>query len=227
MLNATLVELRGVTKAYGGLRPLRMRHLAVAPGEVVIVEGPDEAAASVLVDLVTATTLPDAGEVRVNGRPTSEVADETSWLRFLELFGLVSPRVVLLDELSVLENLAVPLTLELDPMPDAASQRAHELAALVGIDERQLDRRLAGATPLTRLRVRLGRALAHAPGALLVEHPTVGLEETQTGGAAAAIAAAARGQTAALVITCDRRLAQQLPARRLEWNAATGELRER
>jgi ABC-type sugar transport system ATPase subunit len=61
VLTVPVIELRAVLKAYGGLRPLRIADLAVAAGETVVIQGLNETAASVLVDLVTGTALPGAG----------------------------------------------------------------------------------------------------------------------------------------------------------------------
>jgi predicted ABC-type transport system involved in lysophospholipase L1 biosynthesis ATPase subunit len=220
-----LLEARNVVKSYGGLRPLRLAELAIAPGEIVGLEGPDETAASVLVDLLTGTTLPDAGEVAVAGSPTSALADHDAWLGFLEQFGLVNARVVLLDQLTVLQNLAVPLTLDLDPLPPDVRERATALGSAVGLAADSLDAPLATATPLARLRVRLGRAIAHAPRLLLIEHPTLGLARDDGGACAdalrAAVNAAAPG-AAALLITRDRALARAVATRVIAWDAASG-----
>jgi putative ABC transport system ATP-binding protein len=219
-----LLQVRDVVKRHGGLRPLRLAELAVAGGEVVALEGPDTTAASVLVDLVSGTTLPDSGDILVAGSSTSAITDHDGWLRFLDQFGIVNPRVVLLDQLSVVQNLAVPLTLDLDPLPDSVRGRATELASAVGLLPASLDTPLAVATPLTRFRVRLGRAIAHGPRLLLIEHPTLDLAPADTRECAAALrsALATREPSAALVITRDTALARGVATRRLAWDAATG-----
>jgi putative ABC transport system ATP-binding protein len=229
VLTAPLLQARGVVKNHGGLRPLRLADLTVAPGDIVALEGPDETAASVLVDLVTGTTLPDSGEVLVAGSPTSAIADHERWLGFLEQFGIVNPRVVLLEQLTIAQNLAVPLTLDLDPPPEAVRDRATRLAAAVGLAPASLDVPLGAATPLTRFRVRLGRAIAHGPRVLLIEHPSLGLPPADVPACAEALraATAATGDSAALVITRDAGLALRVATRRLVWDAATGRVSAR
>jgi ABC-type transporter Mla maintaining outer membrane lipid asymmetry ATPase subunit MlaF len=228
VLTPPLLELDGVVKAYGGLRPLRVEALAVAPGETVVVQGPDEAAAAVLVDLVTGTALPDEGRVAVAGTETGDLATHEAWLAFLEQFGIVNSRVVLLDALSVAQNLAVPLTLDLDPLDAGTRARVLDLAATVGLDPARLDAPLAGAPPLERLRVRLARALAHGPRLVLVEHPSLGLPPGDIEACAAILKAAAAAQgRAVVVVTGDDRLAAKIATRRLSWDAASGRLTER
>jgi ABC-type transporter Mla maintaining outer membrane lipid asymmetry ATPase subunit MlaF len=223
VLTSPVLQATGVVKGYGGLRPLRLAELSVAPGEIVAFEGPDETAASVLVDLVTGTTVPDSGEIVVAGAPTAAIGTHDAWLAFLEQFGIVNARVVLLEALTVLQNLAVPLTLDLDPMPPAVRGRATELAAAVGIDGASLEKLVAAAPPITRFRVRLGRAIAHDPRLLLIEHPTLGLAPADAGACASAVRSVAAGRgVAALIITRDAGFARSVATRRLAWDPVSG-----
>ena len=228
MLTTPLIEIRGLVKHYGGLRPLRVDRLSLLPDEIVVIEGPDEAAAAVLVDLVMGTTLPDEGDVVVAGQVTAAIAGHEAWLAFLEQFGIVNSRVVLLDALSVRQNLALPFTLDLDPVPEAVTARVRELAPAVGLPAGVLDQRLADVSPLDRWRVKLGRALAHDPHVLLIEHPTLGLGPADAEPCARAIRNAAAGRgLAVLAVSSDPRLASKAATRRLDWHAASGRLTRR
>ena len=77
-------ELAGISKAYGGLRPLRVRSLVVRQGAIVALTGLDAPAAEMLVNLLTGATLPETGEVRVLGRPTSAITDADEWLASID-----------------------------------------------------------------------------------------------------------------------------------------------
>jgi ABC-type transporter Mla maintaining outer membrane lipid asymmetry ATPase subunit MlaF len=217
------LEFIGVVKDYRGLRPLRVQHLAVQAGEIVALDGLDQVAAAVLTDLATGTTLPEDGEIRVEGRPTASVRTPDEWLVFLNRFGIVNDRVALLDGLTVAQNLAMPLTLELDPLAASERQRVEQVAAAVGLPASDLDRPLPGTSPLATFRVRLGRAVALGPRILLIEHPTLGLSAAETGAAAVGIR---RVQSelgpAVLVATGDRRLARRVATRSLVLRPATG-----
>ena len=90
--------------------------ISLRPGQTVALLGFDRAAAEVLVNLITAATLPDAGEVDVFGSPTNHVTDFDAWVRLLDRFGILSERVALIDELTVEQNLALPLSLEVVDM---------------------------------------------------------------------------------------------------------------
>ena len=55
------------------------------------------------------------------GRATSAIADSADWLATVDRFGIVSERVVLLDQFTAAQNIAMSLTLDIDPM---AARRA-------------------------------------------------------------------------------------------------------
>ncbi|MGH9346983.1 MAG: hypothetical protein ACRD26_06920 [Vicinamibacterales bacterium] len=223
---APLVEVRGIQKAYGGLRPLRIRRLDLGPGQNLALVGFDRAAAEAFVNLVTGATVPDVGDVRVFGQPTTAITDADAWLRSLDRFGIVSERAVLVEGLTGLQNLAMPLTLEVDPPADAVRAQVMQLAVEVGIDTGDLGRPVAELSPITRLRVRLGRALALGPLVLLAEHPNASLSAAEAPVFAADFAAlaAARG-VASITLTADRRFAAAVADEILVLQPATGELK--
>jgi ABC-type transporter Mla maintaining outer membrane lipid asymmetry ATPase subunit MlaF len=176
-----VLQLSGVTKDYRGLRPLRIAALSVAAGEHVALLGVDQVAAEVFINLVTGATLPEAGDVHVFGRPTSAISDSADWLATVDRFGIVSERAVLLDQLTVIQNLAMPFTLEIEPPPDEVRRRASALAREVGVQESGWERPIAGLDAAARVRLRLGRALALDPAVLLLEHASAGLSAPDAG----------------------------------------------
>jgi len=75
-----LIDARGVRKNYGGLRPLRLAELTLAPGDRIAILGIDAPSAEILVNILTGATLPDEGEVRVFGaRPPRSPKPTTGW----------------------------------------------------------------------------------------------------------------------------------------------------
>jgi ABC-type transporter Mla maintaining outer membrane lipid asymmetry ATPase subunit MlaF len=227
-VTSPLLQLSGVTKDYRGLRPLRIEDLGVAPGDQVAIVGLDRLAAEVFINLVTGATLPDRGEISVFGRPTSAIQDSADWLSTLDRFGIVSERAVLLDALSVTQNLAVPFSLEIEPPPDAVQSRVRALAGEVGLDAASWDRPVADLDLPARLRVRFARALALEPAVLLLEHPSAGL----TGGDTAMIgrdlrAVSERRGVAAVTLTANPEFAAVIAARVLTLEPGTGRLVER
>ncbi|MBI3047132.1 MAG: hypothetical protein HYY76_02365 [Acidobacteria bacterium] len=220
-----LVALRGIRKDYHGLRPLRVERFELRAANTVALLGVDRAAAEVLVNLMTGATLPDAGDVEVFGAPTREIADVQAWFRLLDRIGILSERVVLLDELTVEQNLALPLSLDVAAM--AQDVRAHvlRLGAEVGLGGDAMRQRLTDAGPDVRARVRLGKALALDPRVLLAEHPNAALPPPEVPRFAADLSGiAARRGLAMLVLTADAAFAAAACRQVLSLRPATGAL---
>jgi ABC-type transporter Mla maintaining outer membrane lipid asymmetry ATPase subunit MlaF len=224
-MTAPVLEVTGVTKNYGALRPLRLLELVVAPGEQVALLGLDQPAAEVLINLVTGATLPDAGEVKIFGRATSEITDSAEWLTMLDRFGIVSDRAALLDAMSVIQNMALPFSLEIEPLPPELAKQASALAREVGVAEQFWERRVGDLDATTRMRIRLGRALAFNPGLLLLEHPSATLprEDVIRFGVDVHLLAERRG-LGALTITADAEFAGAVSSSAVVLEPATGRL---
>jgi ABC-type transporter Mla maintaining outer membrane lipid asymmetry ATPase subunit MlaF len=222
-----VLQLSGVSKDYRGLRPLRIAALSVAAGEHVALVGVDQVAAEVFINLVTGATLPEAGDIHVFGRPTSAISDSADWLATVDRFGIVSERAVLLDQLTVIQNLSMPFTLEIEPPPDEVRRRASALAREVGLQESGWERPIAALDPSARVRLRLGRALALDPAVLLLEHASAGLSAQDAGTLGADIRSIAARRGAAIVAaTLDEAFARAVAGRVLKWEPATGRLAE-
>jgi len=226
-VTAAVLELSGVVKDYRGLRPLRVAALSVGVGEHVALVGLDPIASEVFVNLLTGATLPESGDVRVFGRPTSALADSDDWLATVDRFGIVSERSVLLHQLTILQNLAMPFTLEIEPPLAEAKRQAASLALEVGLPESDWEQPIATLDRASRVRLRLGRALALNPAALLLEHASAGLSEREAAALGADVRAIARRRGAAIVAaTADETFARAVASRILVWAPATGRLTE-
>ena len=221
-----VLEFTGTSKAYGGLRPLRIAELRVAAGDRVALLGFDQPSAEVFVNLATGATLPDAGEVRIFGRPTAAIDDSTDWLATVDRFGIVSERAVLLDALTVIQNLAMPFTLEIEPPPAGVRARAEGLAREVGLAEGSWELPVAQLDAAGWLRVRFGRAIALDPAILLLEHASARLarEAVEPMGTQMRAVAIRRG-IALVAATADERFANTVSDRTLTLEPATGRLK--
>jgi predicted ABC-type transport system involved in lysophospholipase L1 biosynthesis ATPase subunit len=222
-----VLEFAGMSKDYRGLRPLRIAELRVAAGDHVAILGFDQASAEVFVNLATGATLPDAGEVSIFGRPTKAINDSADWLATVDRFGIVSERAVLLDALTVIQNLAMPFTLEIEPPPDEVRVRAEALAHEVGLPETSWTKPVAELDAAGWVRVRFGRAIALDPAILLLEHVSARLarEEVAALGAGMRAVAARRG-IALVAATADETFAEAVAGRILTLEPATGRLKE-
>lgn len=226
-MTPVVLELLRVSKDYHALRPLRILELAVAATDRIAILGVDQPAAEMFVNLVTGAMLPDAGDIAMFGRASASIQNSDEWLALVDRFGIVSDRAVLLEQLTIAQNLAMPFTLDIDPPDDDVRVRAAALAIEVGVPEAMWPRPVAEADALDHARVRLGRALALDPAILLLEHASASLDRT----AAAAFARDARRAAetrgiALIALTADEAFARAVAPRILRLEQATGRLRD-
>jgi len=227
-VSSLVLEICGVSKGYRGLRPLRIQHLSVGTPAAVAVVGLDLAASEVLVNLITGAMLPDAGTIRLFGRPTSAIADSAEWLAVIDRVGIVSARAVLLERLSITQNLAMPFTLDIEPPAEEVRVRAEALAAEVGLPPSTWPAAVANGDASVHARVRLARALALGPALLLLDHASADLSRDDVDRFGRDVRAIGQRRGLAIVAaTADDRFADAVADRVLVLEAATGRLVER
>lgn len=223
---SSLLEIHGLVKDYHGLRPLRLRELIVTPGTIMSIGGVDVLAAETFVHLVTGATLPDEGDVKLWGQNTRAIASSDAWLKSLDGIGMITTRGILIEMFSVLQNVAMSLTLDVDPVDSRVVPLAGALAREVGIADELFDVPTGKVTAEVQMRVHFARALALNPKMLIAEHPTAALPRDTVAAFGADLARVARARGLGLVaITADDLFAKAIGGQRLELVAATGELR--
>ena len=227
MTSGTVLEMSGIRKNYGALRPLRIQALTLRASERVAIAGLDAAAAESMVNLVTGASVPDEGVVRVFGRATTDVVDGDEWLASLDRFGIVSDRAVLLEGAALLQNLALPFTLDIDPVSSETRERVTRLAGECDIDARWLEQPSAELPPAVRARAHLVRALALGPELLLIEHPTATLPDAERRPFGAVVRRVCEARALpALIVSLDTEFSRAAADRILTLEPATGALKD-
>jgi predicted ABC-type transport system involved in lysophospholipase L1 biosynthesis ATPase subunit len=220
-----LVSVQSLVKNYQALRPLRIQQLTVNEAELVSVVGLDAPAAEVFAGLLTGALLPDEGEVRLFGRSTAQIEDSDAWLAMLDGIGIITERAVLIESFTVEQNIAMPFTLEVDPVRPDVKPSVEALAAEVGLARTILQVPVARAGDEGKVRVRLARALALNPKLLLAEHPSASLPRDVVKTFAADLARiATTRRLAVLTMTADSAFANALGGNLLTHEPATGAL---
>jgi len=173
-----LLELSNVRKVFERgtrmIEVLRRIDLKVQPGEFVAITGPSGSGKSTLLQIIGGLEQPTSGDVRLQDRSVQDLDDaEMSLLRREEL-GFVFQLHHLIPSLSALENVLLPQLL-CGSTPDAASTRARELLARVGLGDRteHFPDQLSGGE---QQRVAFARALSNDPRLILADEPTGNLD---------------------------------------------------
>ncbi|MBU0754073.1 MAG: ABC transporter ATP-binding protein [Planctomycetes bacterium] len=155
---------------------LRGLSLTLEAGDYAAVMGPSGSGKSTLLNLLGCLDRPSSGHYYLGGIDVSEMDDdELSEIRSKRL-GFIFQAYNLIPQLTVLENIEVPLFYQ-GVDPDLCRARSEELAARVGLQGREnhRPRELSGGE---QQRVAIARSLANEPLILLADEPTGNLDST-------------------------------------------------
>ena len=209
----SLVELRGVTKAYreGDAERVVLRGVdaTIRRGELCVLIGRSGSGKSTLLNLIGGIDVPTAGEIVVDGLPLARTTEARRTLFRRRHVGFVFQFFNLIPTLTVEENLRLPLELNGRPR-DAARARTGALLAEVGLADRgpAFPEQLSGGE---QQRVAVARALVHEPLLVLADEPTGNLDRENAHRVFDLIVELNRRHGAAFVmVTHDRGLAARM-----------------
>ena len=169
-----MLEVRGLTKRFGGLKAVDGLDLDVAAGSITALLGPNGAGKTTSFAMVAGFIRPDAGTVRFDGADiTGWRADRIAAAGMVRTFQITQP----FAGLSVAENIRVGAFLRTGD-PDAAMAAARETGTRRGLGA-FLDRPASALTGAGRKRLEVARALATAPRLLLLDEVMAGLNPTE------------------------------------------------
>jgi branched-chain amino acid transport system ATP-binding protein len=170
-----MLELKGVSKAFGAIVVAERIDLALSSGEALGVIGPNGAGKSTLFNLITGMLRPDSGRVILDGRDITDLAPEDRCRAGIgRSFQIPLP----FDHLSVFENLSVAALFGGGMGQAEAVQHCGRTLELTGLEAKA--NRPAGSLPLLdRKRLELARALATRPRTLLLDEIAGGLTEAE------------------------------------------------
>lgn len=193
-----------------GATTLRPLSFSVARSEFVVISGAAGAGKSTVLRLVAALEQPEAGRVTVAGSTLAGLRGR-ALLHLRRSMGIVTQMPLLLDDDSVLHNVAMPAAAA-GMGWRAACERAATALLRTGMDAADHVLRPAQLSGSARQRVALARALVNRPALLLLDEPAAHLD-----GAAAADMMKLLDQFAASGVTvlmaCAQPSALPLPAR--------------
>jgi putative ABC transport system ATP-binding protein len=178
MSGATAIEARGVAKTYGtgdsAVRALRGVDLDARFGEMVALVGPSGCGKTTFISILAGLLSRDGGGLRLAGVDPDALGnrERTLWRR--ENVGFIFQQFNLVPQISVVENVAIPLLLR-GVRRSEAIERAMTLLERVGLKGREGTRPnlLSGGQ---QQRVAIARSLVHGPRILVCDEPTSALD---------------------------------------------------
>ena len=179
---APLIEAKKLTRILEGVVPttlVRDVDLSIGEKEFVAITGPSGSGKSSLLYLLGLLDLPTAGEVLIRGRSTAAMDEAERAFTRLTMLGFVFQFHFLLPEMTILENITLPMRALGRLSSPQMKQRGTELLDSLGLIDHVHKRpdQLSGGQ---RQRVAVARALANEPPVILADEPTGSLDSKST-----------------------------------------------
>lgn len=179
MTESSLVELRGVVKAYdtpnGPFLALRGVDLDVDRGEFVAVIGKSGSGKSTLINAIAGIDRPTSGEIRVAGSAVHDLDENAMALWRGAHLGVIFQFFQLLPTLTLAENVMLPMELARRGNGRERRERALALLGRVAMGE-HADKYPAAVSGGQQQRVAIARALANDPVLIVADEPTGSLD---------------------------------------------------
>jgi branched-chain amino acid transport system ATP-binding protein len=179
-MSSPLLELRAVSKHFGGLKAVDAVSFHIAPGEILGLLGPNGAGKTVCFNLISGVAKPTGGEIRFDGRRIDGMAPHAiAACGIGRTFQIVKP----FAHLNVRENATAARGIDRYPRFDriwaswkTAAERRASLALLERVGIAELAERRSGILPLGDLRrLEIARALAVGRRLILLDESFSGL----------------------------------------------------
>jgi putative ABC transport system ATP-binding protein len=193
LLRASDLHLRyGKTPALAGV------DIEIRSGEIIALTGKSGSGKTSLLYCLAGILPPARGHVVYRGHDLANLGDEEVSRLRREEFGFVFQFGELVPELTLLENVALPLRLKGISRRDADAQ-AHRYLEQLGI-ARQANKRPAQVSGGEAQRAAVARALVHRPRVVFADEPTGSLDSENKQGVLHELVTLARGEGAAVLL---------------------------
>jgi len=208
--NSALIHLENVTKVFVTdeveTHALSGIHLEIKKGEYLSIAGPSGCGKSTLLAILGLLDSPSDGTYILNGQPVQSLkVAERARIRNREI-GFIFQAFNLIGDLTVYENVELPLTYRGMPSPER-KQRVHDALERVGMSHRvkHYPSQLSGGQ---QQRVAVARALGGDPSILLADEPTGNLDSTNGEAVMDLLRELHRGGATICMVTHDPRYAE-------------------
>ncbi len=168
-----MIEIKNVSKWYGGFQVLKDCSMRIDKGEVVVVCGPSGSGKSTLIKCVNGLEPFTKGDITVDG--ISVGARDTNLPKLRSRIGMVFQNFELFPHMTAAQNIVLAQQKVLGRDQAEAKSKAMELLARMGLAE-QAEKFPAQLSGGQQQRVAIARALAMDPNAMLFDEPTSALD---------------------------------------------------
>lgn len=169
-----IISAKNIKKSYGQTKVLHGVSLDVKQGEVLAIMGPSGSGKSTLLHSLAAIIPVDSGEIIFDGRNIGKFSDNKRSILRRTAFGFVFQFSQLVPELSVIDNVALPLLLN-GVSRNKAYAEAKEWLEAVGLSDKY-DNTPGEISGGQAQRVAIARAMVVQPKILFADEPTGSLD---------------------------------------------------
>ena len=178
-MSDALLEVKGVTKRFGGFTALEAVDFVVRPGERVGLIGPNGSGKSTLVNCISGALQNEEGAIRFEGRDLrGQAAHRRTRMGLARSFQIPRPFVTM----SVLDNLCIPLLYaarQHEKLPASqVNEAAMQILGQVGLADKAHSRS-GGLTQVDMRKLELARAMAAKPKLLISDEAMAGLSTSE------------------------------------------------
>ena len=177
-MNENVIELKGITKRYGygdtESFALKDFDLTIKRGEFVMIMGPSGCGKTTLLDIIGLLDRATSGEYTLNGKNVAAMSAARQARIRAKKIGFIFQNFNLIEDISVLENVALPLVYINRPRT-VRLKNASQALARFHLQEREyyLPGQLSGGQ---QQRVAIARAIVSDPEIILADEPTGNLD---------------------------------------------------
>jgi len=170
-----MIQLNNITKIYNETTALNNINLQLNEGELIVLKGASGSGKSTILSLIAGLTKPTTGEVIVDNKQISKLADNFASLYRRENIGFIFQKYNLIANLTVKENIAIPL------IPNNPEEKDLEVLLDTVMKKFQIEHKkdiivknLSGGE---QQRVAIARANINDPKIIIADEPTANLDE--------------------------------------------------
>ncbi|WP_297077320.1 ATP-binding cassette domain-containing protein [uncultured Enterococcus sp.] len=169
-----MIELIDISKTYQATQALANLSLTISDDEIVGIVGKSGSGKSTLLRLINGVEHPTTGKIRIDGQELQQLSKKALRMQKANM-GVIFQQFDLLNNLTVIENIALPLKIQRQKNPELVAELLH----FVGLADKanMYPASLSGGE---KQRVAIARALVRRPKFLLCDEATSALDETNT-----------------------------------------------